>query len=259
MPTRSTVDAATAAALYFIRLIDPVNILLGLMDDAQRATAAPARLVGVTQLPRPDPRGHLREPADSSVAVAGAGHAYTPGRDVLTGVDLTIAPGGAGGAGRGQRRRQDHLAKLIAGVHVPTAGEVRIGGVAVTAFDPAAARAPIVLITQDVHTFAGPLSEDLRLARRHRRRPDRGAGPGRGTGVAQALPDGLATMIGAGGNRLAAPQAQQLALARLVLADPLVAILDEATAKAGSAGARVWKPPRCAPSRAAPRSSWPTG
>lgn len=59
------------------------------------------------------------------------------------------------------------------------------------------------------------------------------------SGRARALPDGLATVVGAGGHRLSATQAQQLALVRLVLADPLVAILDEATAEAGSAGARV--------------------
>jgi ATP-binding cassette subfamily C protein len=56
---------------------------------------------------------------------------------------------------------------------------------------------------------------------------------------ATALPDGLDTVVGAGGHSLTVVQSQQLALARLVLADPPVAVLDEATAEAGSAGARV--------------------
>ncbi len=56
---------------------------------------------------------------------------------------------------------------------------------------------------------------------------------------AEALPEGLATVVGEGGHRLTVTQAQHLALARLVLADPPIAILDEATADAGSAGARV--------------------
>ena len=54
----------------------------------------------------------------------------------------------------------------------------------------------------------------------------------------RALDDGLDTVVGEGGHALTAAQAQQLALARLVLADPPVAVLDEATAEAGSAGAR---------------------
>ncbi len=236
-----TVGAATAAALYFIRLFDPINTLLGLVDDAQEATAGLARLVGVTQLPQPDPDGRAGEPADSSITAEAVGHAYTPGHDVLTGIDLTLRPGervalvGATGAGK------TTLAKLIAGVHTPTTGQIRIGGVAVTALDPATARTAVVLVTQEVHTFAGTLADDLRLARPGAPETDLAAALDKVGALAwaRALPDGLATVVGAGGHRLTATQAQQLALARLVLADPLVAILDEATAEAGSAGARV--------------------
>ncbi|MGH3693991.1 MAG: ABC transporter ATP-binding protein [Pseudonocardiaceae bacterium] len=236
-----TVGAATAAALYFIRLFDPINILLGLVDEAQKATAALARLVGVTRLPRPDPDGPTGEPADSSITVDAVRHSYTAGHDVLTGVDLTLTPGervavvGASGAGK------TTLAKLIAGMHTPTTGQVRIGGVTVSALDPAAPRAAVVLVTQEVHTFAGPLIDNLRLARPGATEAELVAALGRVDALAwaRALPSGLTTVVGAGGNRLTATQAQQLALARLVLADPLVAILDEATAEAGSAGARV--------------------
>ncbi len=236
-----TIGAATAAALYFIRLFDPINTLLGLVDEAQEATAGLARLVGVTQLPRPGPDGETGEPADSSITVDAVGHAYTPGHDVLTGVDLTLRPGervalvGASGAGK------TTLAKLIAGVHNPSAGQVRIGGVAVAELDPAAPRAAVVLVTQEVYTFAGTLTDDLRLARPGATEAELAAALDKVGALAwaRALPDGLATVVGAGGHRLTATQAQQLALARLVLADPLVAILDEATAEAGSAGARV--------------------
>ncbi|MGH3787102.1 MAG: ABC transporter ATP-binding protein [Pseudonocardiaceae bacterium] len=236
-----TVGAATAAALYFIRLFDPINTLLGLVDEAQQATAGLARLVGVTQLPQPHPDSQAREPADSSITIHAVGHAYTPGHDVLTGIDLTLAPGerialvGASGAGK------TTLAKLIAGVHAPTAGQIQIGGVAVAALDPANPRAAVALVTQEVHTFAGTLTDDLRLARPGATDADLTAALAKVGALiwARALPDSLATVVGAGGHRLTATQAQQLALARVVLADPLVAILDEATAEAGSAGARI--------------------
>jgi ATP-binding cassette, subfamily C, bacterial len=236
-----TVGAATAAALYFIRLFDPITTLLQLVDNAQEATAGLARLVGVTQLPGPDPASQTGEPADSSITVHDVGHAYTPGHDVLTGVDLALQPRervalvGASGAGK------TTLAKLIAGMHTPTTGQIRIGGVAVTAVDPAAPRVAVALVTQEVHTFAGTLASDLRLARPGATETDLAAALDQVGALAwaHALPDGLATVVGAGGHRLTATQAQQLALARLVLADPLVAILDEATAEAGSAGARI--------------------
>jgi ATP-binding cassette subfamily C protein len=89
--------------------------------------------------------------------------------------------------------------------------------------------------------FSGPLVADLRLAR-----PSASAAEVRDAldlvgalGWVRALPAGLETVVGESAHRLTAAQAQQVALARLVLADPLVAILDEATAEAGSAGARI--------------------
>ncbi|MGH3616068.1 MAG: ABC transporter ATP-binding protein [Pseudonocardia sp.] len=236
-----TVGAATAAALYFIRLFDPINQLLALVDDAQEATAGLARLVGVTLLPGPDRAGPTIEPADGGVAVYAVRHAYDPGHDVLRGIDLALRPGervalvGASGAGK------TTLAKLIAGMHTPTAGEIRIGDVPVAALEPDGRRPAVVLVTQEVHTFAGPLAADLRLARPDATDAELTAALDRvgALGWARGLPDGLATVVGAGGHRLSATQAQQVALARLVLADPLVAILDEATAEAGSSGARV--------------------
>jgi ATP-binding cassette subfamily C protein len=99
----------------------------------------------------------------------------------------------------------------------------------------------VALVTQEVHVFAGPLADDLRLARPAATEADLRAALDLvgALGWAEALPQGLATVVGEGGERLSATQAQQVALARLVLADPLVAVLDEATAEAGSAGARL--------------------
>ncbi|MGH3939835.1 MAG: ABC transporter ATP-binding protein, partial [Pseudonocardiaceae bacterium] len=89
--------------------------------------------------------------------------------------------------------------------------------------------------------FAGPLADDLRLARPQATDDELRVALDQVGALdwAQALPDGLATVVGDGAHRLTVTQAQQLALARLILADPPIAILDEATAEAGSAGARV--------------------
>ncbi|MEU9886267.1 ABC transporter ATP-binding protein [Sphaerisporangium sp. NPDC051011] len=190
------------------------------------------------------------------VTVAGLGHAYEPGRPVLRDVDLTLAAGehvaliGASGAGK------TTLAKLVAGVHTPTSGTVRVTvpsrpGTGDGGSDPSnltiqtdqASRIDpdVVLVTQETHVFAGPLADDLRLAMPEATDDELRAALDRvgALGWAETLPEGLLTVVGEGGHRLTAAQVQQLALARMVLADPPVAVLDEATAEAGSAGARV--------------------
>jgi ATP-binding cassette subfamily C protein len=236
-----TIGTATAAALYFHGLFDPVNVALGLIDDAQAASASMARLVGVADLSsRPGPRSAVA-PLDNSIKVAHVDHSYLPGYPVLTDINLDIGPAervalvGASGAGK------TTLAKLIAGIHRPTGGSISIGGITLDELGPAGIRRVVALITQEVHVFAGPLADDLRLVGPQATDDDLRAALERVGALAwaQALPAGLATVVGEGGYRLSVAQAQQLALARLVLVDPPVAILDEATAEAGSAGARV--------------------
>ncbi|PSM39651.1 multidrug ABC transporter permease [Streptomyces dioscori] len=249
-----SIGTATAAALYFHSLFSPVNQALVLLDDAQSATAALARLVGVADQPSPEPQQQAQPQPDDrprpstgpgsrvtaahgTVTVTGIDHAYEPGRPVLHGVDLTLRAGervalvGVSGAGK------TTLAKLIAGVHRPTSGSVRV-----TTGDGVPRQGlPVALVTQETHVFAGPLADDLRLARPGATDDELRTALATVDALdwAGALPEGLDTVVGDGGHRLTAAQVQQLALARLVLADPPVAVLDEATAEAGSTGARL--------------------
>ncbi len=237
----ATVGVATAAALYFHSLFGPINTALALVDDAQAATASLSRLIGVADLPAPAEPTRVGRPVDASVKAAGVGHSYVDDHPVLRDVDLEVAPGervalvGASGAGK------TTLAKLIAGIQRASSGTVSIGGVPLDQLGPAATRRAVALISQEVHVFSGPLADDLRLAAPEASDDDLQAALAK-VGAAEwvkALPDGLATVVGEGGHRLTVTQAQQLALVRLVLADPPVAILDEATAEAGSAGAKT--------------------
>jgi ATP-binding cassette, subfamily C, bacterial len=224
-----TVGAATAAALYFHRLFDPVGALLFQLDTAQEAGAAAARRVGgANAAPLPATPPNRSAGATPTITLAGVRFAYRSGHDVLHDVDLHVAAGervalvGSSGAGTST------IARLVAGVLAPTAGTVAVGG-------------RVALITQEVHTFSGTLADDLRLARSDATDGDLHAALATvgADGWVRALPDGLDTVVGAGGHPLGPAEAQQVALARLVLADPDVAVLDEATAEAGSAGARV--------------------
>ncbi len=132
------------------------------------------------------------------------------------------------------------LAKVIMGLEHPHSGTAWVGGLDSAAAAPADLHERIAMVSQEVHVFSGTLAEDLRLAK-----------PGAteeelarvlkavGAGWVEALDDGLETSVGAGGHQLTPEQAQQLALARLMLKDPPIAVLDEATAEAGTGSATM--------------------
>jgi ATP-binding cassette subfamily C protein len=187
--------------------------------------------------PRPDPAVPPAPSATYDDDPASQNH-------VLRGVDLTVAPGevvavvGTTGAGKST------LAKIAAGLAAPTRGTARLTGDAsgqdLTAVPEAALRSRIAMVAQEVHTFVGTIRGNVALPM-----PDAPAQAVEqalrtvGATWAFALPRGLDTVVGDGGARLSPLEEQMIALARLVLADPDIAILDEATAEAGSAGAHV--------------------
>ncbi len=226
-----TVGETAAAAVLFHRLFNPVATIMFTFDDIQSAGASLARLVGVRQLERaPAP---VRRPADASLELRDVWFAYDGRRPVLSGVTVRLEPGervalvGSTGAGK------TTAASLAAGLLRPDRGKALVGGVPAAEAPPSA----VAVISQEVHVFAGPLLDDLRLAREDGDVTAALATVGALDWV-RALPDGLDTIVGDGGHPLTAAQAQQLALARLVLLDPAIAVLDEATAEAGSSGAR---------------------
>ncbi|SCL63346.1 ABC transporter ATP-binding protein [Micromonospora peucetia] len=230
----------TAATLYVQQLIDPVDRLLSWLDELQVGGASMARLLGVADAD--PPAGFPTRPTSSAPADApGAGdrrlaardvrYAYREGRDVLHGVTLLPEPGeklamvGPSGAGKST------LGRLLAGVHAPRSGSVTVAGRRLDELPLAELRTHVALVTQEHHVFIGTLRENVAMVRPG---ADEAAVRSALTAVdaldwADALPDGLGTIVGAGGHPLSPAQAQQLALARLVLADPHTLVLDEAT------------------------------
>ncbi|MEU5165665.1 MULTISPECIES: ABC transporter ATP-binding protein [Streptomyces] len=241
----ATLGEVSAAPLMFHRLFTPLGAIMFTFDEAQKSGASLTRLVGVLGEAAED-----RLVGDASVAAAAATEypvtverltfSY-PGSEepVLRDVSLTIPAGGSlalvGASGAGKST----LAALIAGIGTPQAGSVRVGPVDLNGLDEAGARALVSILTQETHVFSGPLADDLRLAAPLATDAEladalRTVGAGH---WADALPDGLDTVVGEGGERLDVTRVAQIALARLVLNRAPVVVLDESTAEAGSEGA----------------------
>jgi ABC-type multidrug transport system fused ATPase/permease subunit len=230
----------TAAVLYTQMLIEPVDLVLMWFDELQVGQASLARLLGVAEVePRRSdadarPRGENLEALDVRFG-------YRDGVEVLHGVTLGVVPGerlavvGPSGAGKST------MARLLAGIHAPTAGQVRLGGVEVAAMPTERTRRHVVLVTQEHHVFVGPLRDNLLLAHPDAADDDlwQALDVVGASEWARALPDGLATVVGSGGVALPPAQAQQVALARLVVADPHTLILDEATSLLDRRAARA--------------------
>ncbi len=146
-------------------------------------------------------------------------------------MDLTVRPGerlalvGPSGAGKST------LGRLLAGIDAPRRGSVTVGRVPIAALDPAVLRRQVVLVTQEHHVFLGTLRDNLQIAAPEAEDAALYAALAAvGADWAAELPAGLDTELSAGGHRPDGSQSQQLALARVVLADPHTVILDEATA-----------------------------
>lgn len=235
----ATVGAATTAALFFAGLFNPVNTVLGVFDSVQQAGAGLARLIGVDTAPdraRPGPGtpDHAaRAAASGTLRVEAVDFGYPGGPPVLHDINLTVPPGGhlavVGATGSGKST----LASLLAGLRSPRSGKISLGG---TNLDAAGAGSPVALVTQETHLLAGTVADNLRLARPDATVDDIESAlrTVQGWEWVAALPQGADTLVGSGGHAISAVHAQQLALARIILLDPPVVVLDEATAEAGS-------------------------
>jgi len=227
----ATLGEVTAVVLYMRQLVDPLDRVLSWLDHLQVGATSLARLLGVAQVPA-DREESGRRPADERLVADDVRFAYTAGRDVLHGVDLRVRKGerlamvGPSGAGKST------LGRLLAGVNGPRAGSVTVGGVRLVELPLDELRGHVALVTQEHHVFAGSLRDNLVLARQDADDATVRAALDAVDALAwvEALPDGLATRVGANGHALSPGQAQQVALARLVLADPHTLVLDEATA-----------------------------
>ena len=226
-----SIGAATTLTLYVVQVNDPLDRIIMWLDELQIGQTSLARLIGVSVVT--DNRPTIGpEPTSEVIVMDDVHYSYRAGRDVLKGITLTVRPGerlaivGPSGAGKST------IGRLLAGIDAPRQGSVTVGGFALAGLPLDTLRRHVALVTQEHHIFIGSLLENLSLAK-----PDATSEEIENCLAsvdalewAKALPQGLETELGTTGFSLTPAQAQQLALARLVLANPHTLVLDEATA-----------------------------
>ncbi|MEU2574360.1 ABC transporter ATP-binding protein [Streptomyces anulatus] len=225
-----TVGQLTTGALLAQMMVDPIGLILRWYDELQVAQVSLARLVGVREI-EPDAGDAEVGPDGRDVRADDVRFGYREGVDVLHKVSLDVAPGtrlalvGPSGAGKST------LGRLLAGIYAPRTGEVTLGGAELSRMTAERVREHVALVNQEHHVFVGSLRDNLLLARDGAKDAELWAALAAvdADGWAKALEEGLDTEVGSGGFALTPAQAQQIALARLVLADPHTLVLDEAT------------------------------
>ncbi|MFH9990802.1 ABC transporter ATP-binding protein [Streptomyces luteogriseus] len=224
------VGQLTTGALIAQMLVDPVGMILRWYDELQVAQVSLARLVGVRDI-EPDAGDPSVAPEGRHVHADQVHFGYLEGVDVLRKVSLEVSPGtrlalvGPSGAGKST------LGRLLAGIYAPRDGRITLGSAELSRMPAERVRSHVALVNQEHHVFVGSLRDNLRLARTGAVDAELWAALGAvdADGWARALDEGLDTEVGSGGLALTPAQAQQIALARLVLADPHTLVLDEAT------------------------------
>ncbi|GAB3880367.1 ABC transporter ATP-binding protein [Terrabacter terrigena] len=226
----ATLGQITTAVLYTEALWGPFDMLVHTVDRVQVGVASTTRLLGIATVP-PDREAGDEQPSGPELVGSDLRYAYRADHDVLHGIDLSLSTGerlaivGPSGSGKST------LGRLLSGIHGPRTGSVTVGGVELTSLRLDQLRTEVALVTQEHHLFIGSVRDNVVLAREGStddqvREALRAVDA---LGWVERLPEGLDTKLGSGHQALTPGQAQQVALARLILADPHTIVLDEAT------------------------------
>jgi len=224
----------SAFYIYLVMLIGPMRMLGTALGMSQRAIASGNRLFEILDRapgieappgapPLPPGRGHVR--------LAGVSLAYGGAEEALRDVDLEVEPGRSvaivGPTGSGKTS----LVALLARLYDPTDGTVSIDGADLRSVDVSSLRSQIAFVSDDSFLFSATVAENIAYAKpdASREEIELAAERAQARSFIERLPDGYETLVGERGLTLSGGQRQRIAIARALLADPRILILDDAT------------------------------
>ncbi|MEO0345444.1 MAG: ABC transporter ATP-binding protein [Pseudomonadota bacterium] len=231
-----TLNVGAYGVLVFLtqRLLWPLTDLANTVDLYERAMASTRRILDLIEVPvkiRDDQNAVPLESPKGGIRFEQVDFAYRDDVPVLHGIELNVAPGetialvGQTGSGKST------IVKLLLRFYTPRAGRITVDGQPIDSLVLASLRGHIGLVSQDVFLFHGSVRENIAYGR-----PDASeaeiraaAEAAEATEFIDKLPEGLDTIVGEQGQKLSGGQRQRLSIARAVLKDPAILILDEAT------------------------------
>ncbi|WP_337076984.1 ABC transporter ATP-binding protein [Aeromonas dhakensis] len=230
---RESLIAALVTLVLINRFIDPLLDVAGYSDVLRGARAQLATLQTMFDYPAQPQPATPATPLDGSVELRGVHFGYDPAHPrVLKGVDLAVAPGsmtalvGASGSGKST------VLRLIARFFDVGEGAVLVGGVDVRAMSGETLASHISQIFQDAYLFQGTIADNIRIGKPEASDAEllHAAHQAGVSEIVERLPLGLDTQVGEGGARLSGGERQRIAIARALLKDAPILLVDEATA-----------------------------
>lgn len=228
--------AAVALFVVAARFVDPLSTFIDYGSAMRQIDVSVSRIQELLQAPVLDEPAQSAVPIDASIEFRGTVFGYEPGATVIDRLDLVVPAGSTvalvGPSGSGKTT----LTRLVPRFYDPQEGAVLIGGHDVRDYDSQTLLAQLTLVFQDVYLFDASILENVRMGR-----PDAtdeevlaAATAARVDELVARLPDGWNTGVGEGGTALSGGERQRISIARALLKDAPVVLLDEATSSLDS-------------------------